>query len=1034
MNIKNVIVLMCALLLYSGVVSAQKVISGRVYDSMDRTTLIGATVVQQGTTRGTVTDVQGNFSFTLSPDHAEVLVVTFIGYMEEVIDVANRTTIQVYLSPTIESLEGVVVIGYGVQRKADLTSSITTVRAEDISRAPVPSLQQALQGLAPGVEVTADNGSPGGNIRVRIRGTGSITGGTDPLYVIDGIPGSSNSVNPNDIESVQILKDAAASAIYGSRGANGVILITTKRGKAGATQINYNTYFGNQQLPRKLDLMNATEWAMFNKEKGGHVPRADSILMNPAQYGNGTDWQDAVFSNAMQQNHNVNVSGGSENATFNFSANYFDQDGIMVGTYFQRYQVRLNSDFTIGRLKIGESLSIRQSQRQGDLASGGRSVVDHMIRMTPGIKAIDPDNPTGFGGSHNVLDAHDAVNPLVRNAFRHDDSYDRGLLGNVYAELEILKNLTYRFNTGIDHNMSDSRVFSPAFYNASGAGSFRNTDELTQSYNAGTNFIIENILTYKRTSRRHDITLLAGYTEERYQSRGFSASADSFPTSTIQQFNLAGNITSLTSNIQQDALRSFLGRVLYSFDNKYLFTVNFRQDGSSRFGDGNKYGFFPSASLGWKLTEENFMHGIRDFADIKFRASYGAIGNQNIGRYLYEANLHNSTIGYIINNQRVDGLVQTRFGTPDIQWETSIQSNYGLDVSLLQDKIILTADYYYNTTRDMLLQVPIPVSTGNSRFTPWVNLPDARLINSGLELSLSWREIRKDFNYSITGNFSTINNRVENMGGQVITGGQTNILGFITRTEEGRSIGDFYTFVTDGLYQEGEDISKGIAPFGQPGDIRFKDLNGDGQINDHDRTYVGSPIPDFTYGLNLNASYGSFDGYVFFQGVHGNKIFNYTRYRLDNSTTNENAGRVVLDRYRSNPYEVTNALGEVIAVLPANTTTNVPRAVNGDPNSNFSRVSDRYIEDGSYLRLKNIVLGYTLPASVSQSMAIRNLRVYVQAQNLLTFTKYSGYDPELGSAAGGTSFQTGNSNTARGIDNGQFPQPRVFLVGVQAGF
>lgn len=1025
-------------------------ISGRITDDAGAG-VPGASVSLKGTTTGTATDAEGRFALTV-PDGNGTLIISSIGYVTEEIAINNRSTIDVTLAADIKSLTEVVVVGYGSQKRKDLTGAIASVSAQDIKSVPITSLDQALQGRAAGVTVTANTGAPGSAQTIDIRGIGTINN-SQPLYVIDGFPvnaqsGSTNSnplatLNPNDIASLEVLKDASATAIYGARGANGVIIITTKRGQSGKPRVTLDAYYGVQSPWRQLDLLDAQQYREYANEMQARAkeqfPNNNAFnpipaLVDPNNLRADTDWQKEMFRSAPIQNYTLGVSGGSENATYNVSLGYFNQEGILLGTSFDRYSLQINSEFRISKkIKVGQSLNVGRAFTT--IGTGGS--VGGIITALPTVPVRNPANRGGFAGPDRA-DTQDARNPVAASTLEKSNNTRYRILGTLYGEYEIFNGLTYRLNLGTDAILGQDFRFSPNYF--AGDLDNRNRSELDETSTVELSPLIENTLTFQRSFGKHNLTALAGYTQQEFRSRFIGAGGRNVPEQ--------GGITVLgatTSNARvsgatnRNAIQSLIGRVNYDFAGKYLVTATVRRDGSSRFAPTNRWGTFPSASVGWRISEEAFMQGVRPVSDLKIRASYGLTGNQEFANYQFLPTL-TDVANYIFGGQVAQGITIRDAFNPNIRWEQTAQTDIGLDLGLFGDRLTLTADYFIKRTTDMLVRVPLPNSTPyglgtnqNTATGPFEN--SGTVENKGLELALSYRKSTGRFTYSLGGNFTTIQNTLISLGQ-----GQPRLTGIAQqiRTAPGEPIGYFYGYVKEGIFQTPEEVKARntipvidpatgqqrvvngepqfvpYQPGAQPGDVIFKDINEDGVINDLDRTKIGSPFPKFSYGFTANAGYANFDLSVMLQGVGGVDIYNGMGVFLTGMYRPYNASTAALNRWSE-----------------TNPTNDLPRAVSGDPNNNI-RPSDRWVENGSFMRVKNLTLGYSVPATGLESWsrgAVSSARLYVTAQNLFTFTNYSGFDPEKGA--------TGNldqGNTHRGADYGTFPQARTILVGLQVGF
>lgn len=999
--------------------SQQLKVNGKVYAADTNEPLAGVNIIYEGTTIGTTSDANGGYTIAV-PDGKGRLVFTFIGYLSETVEVSGRSEINIGLSPDLQELEEVVVVGYGTQKKKDLTSAISVVEADELKKSPVASWATALQGKSAGVEVQGNQGRPGSGGTIRIRGVGSINS-TSPLIVVDGVPMGSGTVIPSDIASMQILKDAAACAIYGSRGANGVILITTRAGQRGAPKVSINSYMGFEEPWKQMDLINSKEWAQLvtdvNTNAGKPVPdKASWIISGDPRYdGTETDWQSALFQQGIIQEHTVSVSGGTENGNYYVSAGMFDQEGIMVDTRYKRYNFRVNSTWGSKKFKFGENIGFRYYNDEDEDASGGRSHIEEMLKETGPVKIYEPTNIGGYGGP-KPEDGHDASNPIGYAYRVNSKNYNRLLSGAFWGEYEILKGLKYRLNFGFSSTESNNRNWQ--LKSNLGPKSISQTS-LSENHNWDYDLAIENTLTYQTNFGDHDITAMAGYTAEEGKVHSFNASGKDIQSEELHVLGLTETEPIVGGSERGYSIQSILGRVIYAYKDKYLFTANVRRDGSSKFGAGNRYAVFPSASLGWRLSEENFMDWWTSLSNLKLRSSYGAIGSQSgISDYQF-ANYVKNGATYAFNNVVAPGVAPRSFGNPDIKWETVKQFDIGFDLGLFNGDVEVVFDYYNKKTEDMLIGVSVPASSGTVNS---IAMNAGSVQNSGIEFSTTYHKKIGSFEFEVTGNISTIKNEVLKLTtqGSSITAGSVEF-GSCTRTEAGHPVGAFYGYKTLGVFPDQAAIDAYnkngvlIQSTAKPGDIKFADLNDDGKLTDADRYYMGSPIPDIIYGLNFNMGWKGLDASFFFQGVQGNEIYAELVAWTEGMHNNFNATKNVLNRWKA----------------PDNINTNIPRAVRDDPNQNIKRISDRYIKDGSYLRMKSFIVGYTLPKRWTETVKMSNVRFYFTGRNLLTFTKYPFYDPEIGSNAIGAG---GSENTSRGIDNGYYPQARTYTLGVQVDF
>jgi TonB-linked SusC/RagA family outer membrane protein len=996
---------------------AQQKVTGTVKDAKTNEPLIGVNVSVEGTTVGAITDVQGNFSIP-SPSSGATLVFSFVGYTSEKVQFQGQKSIDVKLNPETLALEEVVVVGYGTQKKKDITSSIAVVDVKDISKAPVASVTTALQGQTPGVEVQGNQARPGDMPTIRIRGVGSINN-TDPLWVVDGVPASDiSSLNPSDIESMQVLKDAASAAIYGSRGANGVVIITTKSGKTGAPKVSYKGYYGVEKAWRTLDVLNMKQWADMVYEgniAGGTTPPPLALEIRNSTNGTyadwdgvETDWQGALFQKGAIYNNSFDISGGTSNGNYYFSADQYQQDGIIITTPYKRYTVRMNSNWQTNKFKFGENITFNYSKQRVEGNGAGRDVLQEVIKMTPNVPIYNPTALGGYSGYDASLVGHDASNVIGSLERQQNFNYNKAFMANVYGEYQIFKDLVFRSTFGINsiefqnRNLTLKTDMVPK--------NFANTT-LSESASWSYNWVSENMFTYHKLIGDHDLTVMADYTSEFSKYHNMSAGGTTIQTETNDVLSMFESGKTIGGSENETSRISYLGRIMYSYKGKYMATANFRRDGSSKFGPGNKWGNFPSASLAWRISEESFMKGISAINNLKLRGSFGLVGNDApIGAYSYVSGL-TSGLDYVYNGTVATGVSVNGFNNAGLKWEKSQQFDAGVDIGLFKGVLDVTIDYFNKKTTDMLLGVPLPASSGSSG-TITKNL--GSVLNKGLEFSATVHKNINGLDLSLTGNLTTLHNEVLDMGGYPIASGSTEF-GSATYTTKGYPIGEFYGYKMLQVFPDQAAIDAytfngtKIQPTAKPGDIKWADLNNDGVIDVKDRYYMGSPIPTLTYGLTANLAYKGFDLTLFLQGVSGNKIFSAMIDWTQGMQNNFNAGVDALRRW-----------------TPTNTVTDVPRAVRNDPNHNL-QVSDRYIKDGAYARLRNVSLGYTIPKSVDDWLKISNIRVYVTGRNLLTFTKYKMFDPEIGSNGG-------QVNLNRGIDNGYYPQARTMIMGIQIDF
>ena len=999
----------------SSVLQQQLVITGTIKDDKGQP-MPGVNIQVEGTTTGVISDVNGKYSIGV-PNVNSVLIFSFIGYNEMREQIAGRTKIDVSITRSVESLEEVVVIGYGTQKKKDVTSAISIVDVRNITKAPVSNVTNALEGVTPGVEVQSNQGQPGTMASIRIRGVGSVNT-TDPLWVVDGIPSDASVVNMQDVESIQILKDAASCAIYGSRGANGVIIVTTKSGKKGAPKVNYNGYYGWESPWKTIDLLNIKQWAAMvveNNAAGGTTPPALATDIAANGYsGKETDWQAELFQTGPVTENNLNISGGADAGSYYFSVGQYAQDGIIIDTKYKRYSVRMNSNWQTNKFKFGENLSFMYSNNEEADANGGRAPIEETIKITTNIPVLNPLVQGGFSGYNTTLVGHDASNPIGSLLRATNMNYNKRFTGNAYLEYEIIKGLAFRTTFGINsgeyqnRNLTLQTDMAPKSYALT---------TLSESASWNYNWVWENMLTFHRVFGNHDLTAMGAYTSEYAKNHSMGASGNTLQTETNDVLSMLEAGKNINGGESEFSRISYLGRILYAYKGKYMLTANFRRDGSSKFGPGNKWGSFPSASLAWRISDESFMEGIQQISNLKLRTSYGVVGNDApVGAYTYLSGL-SSGLDYVFNGLKYSGVSVTGFNNPSLSWETVKQFDVALELGLFKGALEATIEYFDKRTVDMIVGVPLPPSSGSSGN---INKNVGTILNSGFEFSTTIRKNISGIDFSVTGNLTTLHNEVLDLGegkpwdAGAVEGGSS------TRIEAGHQIGAFYGYKMLDVFdnQTAIDAYKKdgtlIQPAAKPGDIKWADLNDDGVINSNDRYFMGNPIPTLTYSLAANLAYKGFDLSLFFQGVSGNDIYAELVMWTQGMHNNFNCGTAALDRWTS-----------------TNTTSDIPRAVRNDPNGNITNISDRYLKDGAYFRLKNASLGYSLPKKLTDFVKISNLRIYLTGRNLLTFTKYPFYDPEIGSGALGAG---GSYNTSRGIDNGYYPQARTVIMGIQVDF
>ncbi|AYN66335.1 TonB-dependent receptor [Euzebyella marina] len=982
---------------------SQTTVSGVVSDESG-VPLPGASIVVAGTTNGTQTDFDGNYTISDVPPNGN-LTVSYIGYLTQQVPVNSRTTINVTLAEDLQTLDEVVVVGYGTQSRAEVTGAITTVGSEELTALPVATADQALQGRAAGVTVL-NTGSPGTAPVVRIRGLGTMNN-NDPLYVIDGvIAGGLGDLNPNDIESINVLKDASTTAIYGSLGSNGVVMVTTKKGRrTGKTVINLDSYTGIQYSDQRYDILDAEQYRQFAQEGFGFTPTSPL-----SQSNNDTDFQDAIFRTGVMQKVDLGISGGTENGDFRFSAGYMDQEGAIIETGFERFSFRANSNFSIGKFKFGETMSVSFNTQNPERNLGARSLLEHAIKIPPYLPVYNPNNLGGFQGPSSGLDGQDAENPVRVQTLGEHVNKSSAIIGSIFGEFEILNGLTFKSQAGLEYRNSNTDIFRPSYNDDSeGATHASNFAAITKNSSLRKSIILTNSLNYTKSFNdvhNFEVLLLA---EKQDRTDDLLNSNSQNPIT--DDLNQVSNEQSFLQSQSFEYNRiGYLARLNYNFDQKYIFAASVRRDASSRFGSNNRWGTFPSVALGWNIAKENFLADT-SISTLKLRGSWGVTGNDRIGDYQYSATLL-ANFFYPIGNGLATGTTAGGLANPDLKWEETTMKNIGLDFGLFGGQFTGAIEYYNNTSDDLLMSRPLPGSLGIHSGSVTENVGSVE--TSGFEVSLGYNDFEGDFTWSANLNLGTSKNEVKSLGANESLSGGTFEAQDISRVEVGEPLFFFFGLETDGLYQSEQEVTAHLGADSDklPGDIRFVDQNGDQQINADDRMKIGNPYPDLTYGLNLNANYKQLDLNLFISGVAGVDVYNTNIYDLEGMPRLFNAGTNVLNRWTG-----------------PNTSNSVPRA-DGSP-QNFNSISDRFVEDGSYTRLKNITLGYTLQGSSALDQYFSKCRIYVSGQNLITLTDYSGLDPEVGNPltndGGGRQYELG-------IDRGNYPQPKSILLGVQLSF
>jgi len=1057
------IVILCLVFFPTVVLAQSNPVTGVVVDYQTKDPLIGVSVVQKGTTNGTITDIDGKFS--LNVPNGTTITISYLGYVSQDV-AATSTPLTIELKESSEFLDEVVVVGYGVQKKSVVTAAISKVTAEELNAANPTRVEDALKGKVSGVQIVKSSGQPGADSKVRIRGIGTVNN-SDPLYIVDGMPvdGGITYLNPVDIQSVEILKDAASAAIYGARAANGVILVTTKGGTKGKTTLNYDFSYGWQNPWKKRAMLDAKEYMIIMNESqinDGNAPRYTQEQI--ASAGKGTDWQDETFNyDAPIQNHQVSLSGGNDKIQYFLSLGYFSQEGIVGGNYgqsnYDRWSIRSNTTYTafeteersfLNKLRIGSNIAYARGKSTSiEANSEYGSILGSALAFNPTVpvyaedpEAVLKEYPTAVTDKNGRVFSlppagfQEIANPVgMLNRPRSEKNNEDKFVGTFWAELDILPMLKFKSSYGFDLAFwgVDGYEF-PHFLSSQGKN-------ITQSsvwsrMNRGYRWQVENVLTYNQTFDKHSLTAVLGQSAQKYRQRQVGGSDYDL----LEMIPGKANINSATADRNSErvfggtrdidsndyagnfhSLASYFGRIDYNYDERYMLQVTVRRDGSSNFGSNNKWATFPAVSVGWNVLNEPYLKKPEWFNSFKLRFSWGKNGNERIGPFLYTSLMNGGQNyyyggGYSVATSGKDGVMQygvspAAIANPDIKWEESEQIDFGFDARFLNNALSFSFDYFKKKTNGMLMRKPIPVYVGNGA-APMANVGD--MDNSGVEFELGWKQDIKDFSYFVSANASYMKTKLIELGnanGEAIyeTAGASG-LGSYIKGQNGEVWPFFYGYKTNGLFQNEAEVKahvndKGelLQPKAQPGDVRFVDRNGDGKIDDNDKTKIGKGAPDWTFGLTLGAEYKGFDVNLFFQGSEGNDIFDFSQ-RGDIPAMNRPSW--TLDRW----------VGE-------GTSNKIPRMTTANPNENW-RSSDLYVKNGSYVRLKTAQLGYTLPAALTRKATIQKLRIYVMAENLFTFTGYDGFDPEAA---------TGEFNRI-GVDRGIYPQARTISIGANISF
>lgn len=1072
---KNFMLFLMTLFLSCHVMAQQTTVTGTITDGTDGSPLIGANVLVKGTGTGSIADVNGKFSVSV-PTGKDVLVISCIGYKQQEITLkAGQKVVNVVMKEDSELLDEVVVVGYGTMKKSDLSGASVSMGEDKIKGSIITNLDQSLQGRAAGVTAVTTSGAPGSSSSIRVRGQATINASAEPLYVIDGVivqgGGQSgadfglgdalgngsvstisplSTINPADIVSMEILKDASATAIYGAQGANGVILITTKRGKSGEAKFSYDGMFAVQRQTKRLETMNLREYAGFYNDFVNVGEATESnYLSDPSLLGKGTNWQDAIFQTALQHQHQVSAQGGSEKVQYYVSGSYMDQDGTIIGSSFERFSVRTNLDAQLKKwLKLGLSATYSNTDESLKLADSDEGLINYSLTTIPSIPIYNVD------GSYSSVSQEGYTNPNPVAMAMEDDVLlaRQKLTGNIFLEITPVKNLTWHSELGYDISSSKAERYKPmidlgTWKRASNSSSIqKNSSKFWQ---------LKNYITYNGNIDKHSFSVMLG--QECWESSyDYSSVANTdLPSDNVHNPALGDGTPSIGYGFGSSAMASFFTRWSYNYADRYLATYTYRYDGSSNFGSENRWAGFHSVAASWRFSNEKFFEPIRNIiSNGKLRLGWGQTGNQGIGGYKWGSALS------IMNTDLGKSYRPANIANTGIKWESQEQINVGLDLGFFDDRVNLTVDWYKKESKDMLMQMQLPSYMGTSGnassalAAPWGNYGHIR--NTGWEITLNTHPLIGTFQWDSDFQISFNRNKLIALSGtsaaQIVGYGQWTDV--VSVTNVGESLYNFYGYVCDGVYKDLEDLQTSAKPAKYPangvfnknntvwvGDVKYKDLNGDGVIDENDCTNIGSPMPKFTFGWTNTFRYKNFDLSLFINGSVGNKVYNYLSMKLTHmNSTWTNQLTTVGGRAQLAPIDATKDYSsgvsvngvtvyhwydDVTNVYVTNPNATIPRASVNDPNDN-DRVSDRYVEDGSYVRLKNITLGYTFPKGMIKKWGIENLRLYANIQNLLTITGYDGYDPEIG-------VSTAAANVM-GLDNGRYPSPTVYSFGLNITF
>ncbi|MEN6618834.1 MAG: TonB-dependent receptor [Rikenellaceae bacterium] len=1057
MKLKRLIIIISLLIMSMPLAAQTGSVSGTVISASDSKPVSGVVVAIKGNTSAwTTTDSDGRYTIKNVPSDA-VLTFSILGYHELSVPLGGRAVVDVTIQEAATELEQVVVVGYGSIKKSDLTGSVASIRGEKLKEGIVTNVDQMLQGKLAGVQITQNSGAPGAASSIRIRGASSINNSNEPLYIIDGIPfsgqgneiggfdwaGGTNgqkyvnplsTISPSDIVAIDVLKDASATAIYGANGANGVILVTTKRGKAGTTTISYDGYVTVQQVGKQLNMMNLREYAQYQVELGDFIQQdVDEAYKDPSILGSGTNWQNEIFRSAIMNSHQVSLSGGSDKVQFAASGGYMKQEGVVIGSEFERFNARLNVDGNVFKwLKAGASLAFTNTKETITNNDGTDGVILQALTMQPNIPVYNFD---GTWAGPNDVNGASQYNP-VWLALMKNNEYDRNrVMGNFYLSADIINGLNIRSEYGYDFSNNNNYAFVPTY---SFGVIANNINQLLQRNDQSSYWIWKNYLTYDRSfGGKHRLVSMAGVETSSSEWSGHQIIKQNLSSNDVHIATTDGDFVSNRGWKDKVTSVSLFGRVNYNYDERYLLTATFRADASSKFGSNNKWGYFPSVAAAWRISNEQFMKNMNFISNLKLRLGYGQVGSSNIGTYLYGSGMYTMTtpLGTAYRMKNI--------ANPDLKWEASEQYNAGLDLGLFNEKLSFTLDVYQKDTKDLLLQVSVPSYLGGSTdyndiATPMVNIGKTR--NRGIDISINSVILEKE-NFSWSSNLTVSVNRNKvlslNDDAQVLYGKVDWWSEFqnATMIKVGQPIGVFYGYVVDGIFASEDEIlnspvqvENSLVPGTNlinkntgvyVGDIKFKDVYEDGVIDDKDQTVIGNPNPDFTFGFTNTFTYKNWSLGLVLTGSYGADILNFAKFRTEGMTSIwDNQSSSVSNRAQVG----IDGSGKAYLI---NTDTKMPRPSTNDFNRN-NRMSTRFIEDGSYLRIQNLSLSYQVPASIAMKVGMKNLKVYVNGQNLYTLTDYSGYDPEIGAY--------NQSSLLQNIDRGRYPTPRMVTIGINVGF